>query len=309
LLDIRGTKVNVSGVGSDISRLMSSDSAAPSNRSNGNPFSPLESGKADFQNALTTNISKKPEAKESLKATKANYKKTGAHKSGLKDNLNPGTHSGVSPRTESRPETKGRETSVEKYDEIDSARTPIVTEESAMVTFLTAMQREIGVEPQKVVEAMVSLDAESMRKPPEETMTAILENLEIPADKMPKAEELYQKMLMETAEASMGKMLRENSQTIDFKVMGPEQVRMQNLIKSLDDLESSFFDTKKVAAPVAPLITNEQIALNAMNTTASEQAVSGLQPAAVSGGSTEAMTIEDLMAQLAFRPVRSPRRP
>jgi alkylation response protein AidB-like acyl-CoA dehydrogenase len=67
---------------------MSSNSAAPANRTNGNPFSPLESGKADFQNALSKNLSKSPEAKESSKTAKANnYKKSGAGKSNLKEEV------------------------------------------------------------------------------------------------------------------------------------------------------------------------------------------------------------------------------
>lgn len=288
--------MNISGVGPDISSLMNTGSVTPANRSNGRDFNQLESGKTDFRNALAKNAVSKSETKENPKNVKPHtYKKANANKSNLKEDLNPGVSTGEAAPRSDQVQHKGRSTTVEKYDEIESTRAPIVTEEGAMVTFLNAMQKEVGVEPQKVVEAMVSLDAEAMMRPPEETMTTILENLEIPPEKMAKAEELYQKMLMETAEASMGKMLRENEQTIDFKVMGPEQVRLQKLLKTVNDLESTFFDTKKAKEPVVPLITNEQLAINAMNTSASEPSISGIQAAQPADG---AMTVEDLMAQL-----------
>jgi flagellar hook-length control protein FliK len=66
--------------------------------------------------------------------------------------------------------------------------------------FMASLENEVGVSPDRLVQAFEGLPPGAMQKPPEQTMIQVIRNLDLPAEDQQKAVELYSKMLaqMET---------------------------------------------------------------------------------------------------------------
>ncbi len=245
--------MNVTGVGPNIAKALKNEPAngLRSTRTNGTDQKSLESGN-EFKKIVSDKF-EKPDKVEKSDKTEVNAKSK-------KPQDKEPTPSYEAKRIELKPKvtesaktlSKDDVTTVEKLDEVESTQPKFISEEQSMMKFLYAMQTELGVEPEEVVGAMASLDAQTLDQPPEQTMKVVLSQLELPPQKEARAEELYQVMLKETSQASMGRMLDENNQSVDFAVVGPEQLRMQKLLQSLDDLNGQFFDPVKPAV-VKPL--------------------------------------------------------
>lgn len=266
--------MNITGATNNISKVLNRDIPAPSNRLNGQAAKSLESSSSSFKDSFdkvdkkntsedeaTARVIPKAVGRDKTAAAKPtefkkfNTKSLGAQKAQPKtventsdDSSEEATLETTALPLEAVPSKEQRTKEVTTLDQMDKddAQPKVVTEEGAMIKFLYSMKTELGVNPEEVVKAMSNLDAESMLKPPEETMVKVLDQLQLQPVQTERAEELYQIMLKDTAEASMGKMLSENDQTVEFEVVGPEQLRVQKLLKSLDDLNGQFFDVKKI---------------------------------------------------------------
>jgi len=133
-----------------------------------------------------------------------------------------------------------------KNDELDEAdAAPSHAEQQAMLKFMMSMNRELGVKPEEVISAMGSLSDESLLKSPEETMTEVIQKLDLSPKQQGRAVELYQTMLKETAEASMKDWAEKSGKKIDFKLLGPDQIREQKTMAGIDQMNSQFFAQKQ----------------------------------------------------------------
>jgi len=286
----------ISGAGADFTKLMGGESTTAANRLNGKKANSLES-KNDFQSFFSKGAGKTEKASPKNPSSKNKSQSSGnlEEPASVKPDkeILVKSNNGVAP---------GQKTTGEKVEDIDSKKPQITAEESAMIKFLMSMKNELGVEPEQIVTAMISLDAQSLKQPPEETMQMVLQSLNLRPAQFERAEELYQNMLKDTAEASMGKMLSENNQTVDFAVVGPEEVRLQKLMRSLDDLNTSFFETK-----AEPFKTAKGNMTPGMSVEQSKETLAkldqlfaqyNLSAQSASEESADAMPIDDLLAKL-----------
>jgi flagellar hook-length control protein FliK len=117
----------------------------------------------------------------------------------------------------------------------------IPVDQAAMMKFLISMKSELGIEPQDILNAMDNLTTEELMKAPEDTMTQVLNGLDLGNAERERAGQLYQTMLKETAVAKLSGWARTNGQDVNMKVMGPEEIKQQKLLASLDRMNQQFF--------------------------------------------------------------------
>jgi len=154
---------------------------------------------------------------------------------------------------------------VEQMELLESAaQKPVITEKAVMVQFLLSMKNELGVDPEKIVEAMANLDEDQLLKAPEETMSLVLGQLGLNANQRVRAEELYSVMLKDSATASMQESLIDSGKNVDFKVMGPEESGRMKLSQSLDKMNQNFFVGQNPKALQGSLTKEESALLSQM---------------------------------------------
>ncbi|MEQ1877500.1 MAG: hypothetical protein ABL958_12715, partial [Bdellovibrionia bacterium] len=90
--------------------------------------------------------------------------------------------------------------------------------QEAIMRFLATMKAELGVEPQEIMEAMSRLEVTDLLKAPEDTMAQVLDGLKLGGADRVRAADLYQTMLMETAQASLQNTVRDSGKEVDLKV-------------------------------------------------------------------------------------------
>ena len=110
----------------------------------------------------------------------------------------------------------------------------------AMAEFMNAMQGELGVKPERILEAFARMDEASLMAPPEESAQQFLTNLELQPQQQTRAGELYKQMLRATGEASLNEKLIGLESGVNFDVVSPRDQALRTLNQSIDDLNNAF---------------------------------------------------------------------
>lgn len=139
-----------------------------------------------------------------------------------------------------------RKDGLKKVDESEeSNQSTSRPEQEAMLKFMMSMNKELGVKPEEVISAMGSLSDESLLQSPEDTMSEVIQKLDLAPGKQARAVELYQTMLKETAEASMKNWAEKSGKQVDVKLMGPDQLREQRTMDGVERMSEQFFPVVK----------------------------------------------------------------
>jgi flagellar hook-length control protein FliK len=125
-----------------------------------------------------------------------------------------------------------------------------LTRQAAMEKFVTKMQDELGIPPEKLLQAFAKLDDKAMQAAPEESMGQFLKALDLPSADMAKAGVLYKDLLKSTGDSLMNENLAGLDTGVSFDVESPRDASLRKLNTSLEDLNKSFFrkeagDSKK----------------------------------------------------------------
>ncbi len=124
----------------------------------------------------------------------------------------------------------------------------------SMRDFLSKMKDEFGIEPQAIVNAFAKLDATALTASPETTASAVLSQLGLKPEQMPKAERIYTEMLNQTGESALSETLVGVGAGISLKVLSEQDVAMDKLQKSILTLNDAFA-RRDLATPVAVPVT------------------------------------------------------
>jgi len=121
--------------------------------------------------------------------------------------------------------------------EVQSAR------QMAMQVFLDRMQSEVGVSPDKLVEAFSKLSVQDLAEAPEDTADKLISELKLDPKNSKKAAGLYGEMLGMMAAAGMAQYLSNTNQQAQFHVMDKDQANLQNLRSNINTMSDKFFRT------------------------------------------------------------------
>gem|GEM_PF-3549063 len=116
-----------------------------------------------------------------------------------------------------------------------------LTRQEAMEKFVTKMNDELGIPPQKLLEAFAKLDEKAMAEAPEKSMGQFLGNLDLDEAGEAKATALYKDLLKTTGDSLMNERLAGLDKSVNFDVESPRDAALRKLNNSLDDLNKSFF--------------------------------------------------------------------
>ncbi|MGE3972984.1 MAG: flagellar hook-length control protein FliK [Bdellovibrionales bacterium] len=130
-----------------------------------------------------------------------------------------------------------------------------VDDKAVMMEFLTSMQKDVGVDPKNIVEAMMSLSEEDLTKPIEETMAQVLTQLNLNPQQKEKAEVLYQEMLTDMSHNAISRWADTAGYKVDMSVMGPEEMQQLRTLQSLDKMSKDFFVAPKRESEKTPVMT------------------------------------------------------
>jgi flagellar hook-length control protein FliK len=125
-----------------------------------------------------------------------------------------------------------------------------LTRKEAMEKFVSKMQNELGIPPEKLLAAFAKLDDKAMKESPEESMGQFLKALDLTSGDEAKAGVLYKDLLKTTGDSLMSERLAGLEAGVNFDVMSPRDSALRKLSSSLEDLNMSFFrkeagDSKK----------------------------------------------------------------
>jgi len=146
---------------------------------------------------------------------------------------------------DAKPESKSAESIDERVSTIlqslnETSDTETSMRHMSMQDFLSKMKNEFGVEPQAIVEAFANLDRSALMAPPDQTAQAVLSQLNLSPEQMPKAERLYREMLNQTGESALNETLAGVDAGISLQVMSEQDLAMDRLQKSISNLNDSF---------------------------------------------------------------------
>ncbi len=116
--------------------------------------------------------------------------------------------------------------------------------QASVQKFMGQLQAQYGITPDKVVQAFAKMDEKTLTAPPSETISQFVNNLNVKGPARQQIANLYKQMLNETGEAALNEKLLgsdDESKSVSLKVMDSTQAKLEQLNKSLDKLNDSFF--------------------------------------------------------------------
>ncbi len=138
------------------------------------------------------------------------------------------------PRTGSSPVREAIPAGV-KTDEVAGA-----TRRQAMEEFLNSMENELGIKPEKVIEAFSRLDGQALLASPEDTAEEFIANLDLPPAQEPRAAELYMEMLRVIGEVESDEKLSDRAPQIHIDVVSKREQSLREVNRSIDELNAAF---------------------------------------------------------------------
>jgi flagellar hook-length control protein FliK len=131
-----------------------------------------------------------------------------------------------------------------------TADTELSMRHISMREFLGKMQGEFGIEPQQIVKAFANLDQAALQAPPEQTAEAVLSQLNLKPEQLPKAQGFYREMLNQTGESALNETMVGVGAGVTLKVLSEQDLAMDKLQKSIVSLNDAFARREDVAPEV-----------------------------------------------------------
>lgn len=122
----------------------------------------------------------------------------------------------------------------------ETADTELSMRHLSMRDFLGKMKDEFGIEPKAIVNAFAKLDEKQLTTSPEKSADAVLAQLNLKPEQMPKAERFYQEMLNETGDSALHETLVGVGAGMSLKVMSEQDIAMEKLQNSITNLNDAF---------------------------------------------------------------------
>jgi flagellar hook-length control protein FliK len=166
-----------------------------------------------------------------------------------------------------------------------TADTELSMRHLSMREFLGKMQGEFGIEPQQIVKAFANLDQVALQAPPEQTAQAVLAQLNLKPEQMPKAEAFYREMLNETGESALSETMAGVGAGMTLKVLSEQDLALEKLQKSIVSLNDAFARRSEVAPEIAA--SPMMLAMQAASVDADETAALPKPEAEVAGKKEE----------------------
>ncbi|RYZ70121.1 MAG: hypothetical protein EOP05_13770, partial [Proteobacteria bacterium] len=116
-----------------------------------------------------------------------------------------------------------------------------VTREEAMNQFMESMQEELGIPPEKILQALSNLDASALQAPPEETVGQFIDGLDLLDGNSERATELYKDLLKTTGDSLINEKVAGLDSSVNFNIASSKEASMEKLKSSIDGLNESFF--------------------------------------------------------------------
>jgi flagellar hook-length control protein FliK len=111
----------------------------------------------------------------------------------------------------------------------------------ALVDFMTGMEQELGVQPERIVDAFSQLADESLLASPQDVADEFVANLGLPPSQEARAAELYQEMVGATQDAMMSEKLAGLGEGVNFRVTSSREESLSRLNQALDQMNQNFF--------------------------------------------------------------------
>lgn len=169
--------------------------------------------------------------------------------------------------------------------------------ESAMLNFMDSMESEFGITPVRMLEALAVLDTEDLTRPPEETASSVIANLELAAEEEPQAMDMYLAFVQQwqglrkdeggvDPKLAVGAAALANAGMVqaglDVKTGGPQVAnaaldRRMVLNQSLDKMNDQFFMKGIAATPVVDGARDPQQTADVLGKLAEESQLQGFK--------------------------------
>lgn len=114
------------------------------------------------------------------------------------------------------------------------------TRQKAMENFMTSMKDELGIEPERILQAFSQLDGEALVASPEVSAQDFIANLQLAPEQEARAGDLYHEMLKVTNEAALSEKLVGLGSDVKFDVISARDQSLRELNQSIDGLNNAF---------------------------------------------------------------------
>lgn len=141
-----------------------------------------------------------------------------------------------------------------------------LTRRSAIQAFVSKMKSSFDIEPTQILQSFSKLSVEELGLPPEQTMGKVIDHLQLQAQDQQKAQVFFTQMLNQTEASSMADYLKSSDRELSLKVLSDEQIKKQELDKSLVKLSENFFTPTESAEKVPELMEQVQKAKSPLET-------------------------------------------
>ncbi|MCH2533322.1 MAG: flagellar hook-length control protein FliK [Bdellovibrionales bacterium] len=154
----------------------------------------------------------------------------------------------VTPNSQMTDDSQAVKTLSEHLNKIENSKQEFVdplTKRAAIQNFVNNMKESFDIEPTEIVRSFANLSVEELGLPPEQTMGKVLSHLPLNNGDKQKAQALFTDMLEKTEASSMADYLKTSDREISLKAISDEQIKRQELDKSLVKLNENFFTPLK----------------------------------------------------------------
>ncbi|MEK7355337.1 MAG: flagellar hook-length control protein FliK, partial [Bdellovibrionota bacterium] len=117
----------------------------------------------------------------------------------------------------------------------------IQARQAAMNEFLTQMETELGIPPEKVLQAFSEMDLQALSETPQNSVGAFVEQLDLEPAGQVRAVQLYKGLLDKRGETILSQRLAGLEEGVRIDIASPRDVGLRKLDKSLTDLNAAFF--------------------------------------------------------------------
>lgn len=131
----------------------------------------------------------------------------------------------------------------EKLNELKVENNPeqALTQRLAMKNFLLKMKQELNIAPEELINAFAKLSTEELLSPPEESLEALLQNLDLNVEEQQKARILFHQMLKQTASTSMADYLKDTNSDISINILSKKEMQDRRVQDSIQKMNEQFF--------------------------------------------------------------------
>lgn len=154
----------------------------------------------------------------------------------------------VNPNAQMTDDSQAVKTLSEHLNKIENSKQEYVdplTKRAAIQNFVNNMKSSFDIEPTEIVRSFARLSVEELGLPPEKTMGKVLSHLPLNEGDKQQAQMLFTNMLEKTEASSMADYLKTSDRELSLKAISDEQIKRQELDKSLVKLNENFFTPLK----------------------------------------------------------------